>query len=699
MQIRRGFAAGWGLAVMACVAAAMPLQSQAAGSAPDRDPVRILSYEPFRPLTASTPAVSRKTSTGTLTRLQFDAYGRRFDLSLERNTRLTQALDLSNPEGPALSLYQGTIQRVAGSWVRLSAQGQDIRGMIWDGRELYIVELAQTLEAAGTALQKTSHANSIIFRLADTEIDPDAAFCEVDEVAPRDGKSAYSQLLNELKGSPIIMQAANAAVRLELSALGDSLFRRRYATDQRARDEILVRLNNVDGIFSSQLGIEIQVPTLQIKHSGNDPLSATTSPQALLDELGELRRRSPELRARGLTHLFTGRTLDGTGGTHPVGIAYTDALCSDRYGAGLTQSNGRGAWIESLTAAHEIGHNFGAIHDGEGQCASTPQNQYIMSPAVSPIAQEFSECSLVAMRPRLQSARCIIPLTPPDVTVPADLGTLHKAVTRPFEWELTVNNVGGSSATGVRVTILVPPVVLVDEAWVAGRSCTAGAGVISCDLGDIAGSGSRVVHLVLRSDSVGSSSIFARVTANNDSLLANNSGDGTLIIDPEADLAVSLQAPASIQAGSTTTASFTITNLAVIDADAVDVEFTLSGGITATSAEIAAGGCSVQAMSVRCSLPAVAARSGSSGNLTLAAATAGMATLRASVSGRYVDPNQTNDSTTQSIDVTATSANQNAGGSRGGGGSSSAGFVVALALLLATRRLARGVRPSHAGND
>lgn len=696
MQIRRGFTAAWGLAVVACAAAALPSQSQAAGANPERDPVRILSYEPFRPLTA-TSAVSRKPSTGTLTRLQFDAYGRRFDLSLEKNTRLTGALDLASPEGPALSLYQGTIQGIPGSWVRLSAQGAAVRGMIWDGRELFIVELAQTVETAGTTLQKARRADSVIFRLADAEVDPGTAFCgQADGVTPRDGKNAYSQLLNELKGSPIIMQTAGAAVRLELSALGDSLFRQRYATDQQARDEILVRLNNVDGIFSSQLGVEIQVPTLQIKNSSNDPLSPTSSPQTLLDELGELRRQTPELRERGLTHLFTGRTLSGTGGAHPVGIAYTDALCSDRYGAGLTQSNGRGAWIESLTAAHEIGHNFGAVHDGEGQCAWTPQNQYIMSPAVSPTAQEFSECSLAAMRPRVQSATCIIPLTPPDVSVPADLGTLHKAVTRPFEWDLTVSNVGGSTATGVRATILVPPVVLVDEAWVAGRSCTAGAGVISCDLGDIAGSGSRVVHLVLRSDSVGSSSISARVSADSDIELANNSGDGTLTIDPEADLAVSLEVPADVQADTTATATFTATNLSVIDAHSVAVDFALTGAIAATSAEIANGSCSVQAASVRCSLTAVAAHASVNGKLTLAAATAGTASVRARVSGRYVDPNSANDSAVRSIDVTATSANQNAGGSRGGGGSSGAGFVLGLTLLLAVRRVSHSARPRPA---
>ena len=49
-----------------------------------------------------------------------------------------------------------------------------------------------------------------------------------------------------------------------VSALGDARFRARYDSDQDAREAILTRLNNVDGIFSSQLAIEICVGTLSM---------------------------------------------------------------------------------------------------------------------------------------------------------------------------------------------------------------------------------------------------------------------------------------------------------------------------------------------------------------------------------------------------------------------------------------------------
>lgn len=562
MSVRRGMFAstmlgvglGACLRMCACAAFAVLTSSHVLGATPASDPtepdptepgptqigpIRILSYEPFRPLIEPTPPGTRKTSNGSVNRLRFDAYGRRFTLTLEKNARLTRALAQSplSQEGPTLSLYQGVIENIPGSWVRMSARGQTIRGMIWDGRDLYVVDLADAVRDSMVVPLAVEAASTVIFRLADTQVEPGASFCGTDgdagsDAAARSGKAAFTSLVNELKGSPVIMQAAGASVRLELAALGDSLFRARFASEQQARDEILLRLNNVDGIFSSQLGVEIQVPTLTIMNAATDTLSSTSVPKSLLDELGILRKKTPELYSRGLTHLFTGRNLDGD----TVGIAYTDALCRQQYGAGLTEVNNRGSWIESLIAAHEIGHNFGASHDGEGQCAGTPQDEYVMSPSVGQDASTFSQCSLNAILPRIQSAQCITALPPADLSVASDLGTLTRAVTEPFTWDLPVTNSGGSSAIDARVTLLVPPVVVVDEAWIAGGTCTSGAGVISCDMGDIPAGASRVIHLTLHSDVIGSNSISARVSAQNDTQPDNNTGDGTLVIDdPAAD--------------------------------------------------------------------------------------------------------------------------------------------------------------------
>lgn len=496
--------------------------------AADAAPARIRHYEPFNVVSASTG--SQKANTGTVRKAHFNAYGRRFDLSLEKNSKLAAALPAADGSGPTQTLYRGVIDNIPGSWVRLSAKGQTVRGMIWDGRDLYIVELADAVRDSLDAALPAPPGETVIFKLADAEMEKEAAFCATtDDGSTHSGSDAYKSLVTELKGSPVMQRAAGAGERLELSVYADAQFLARGAGEQEARDEILLRLNNVDGIFTAQLGVELQVPSMTIETPETASLSNTTSPSALLNEVHMLRGQTPELYTRGLTHVFTGRSLDG----NTVGIAYQNVLCNREYGAGLTEASGRGSWIESLIAAHEIGHNFGASHDGDtkAECGSTPTGQFLMSPSVNPNASTFSDCSLQTMRPRAQSASCIVVLPPADMSVAFDLGTLRQTVSTQFTWDLTVSNAGGSIAVDSRIDLVVPPTVQVDDAWVAGGTCTSGAGTISCLLGDVPGSATRVIHLTLHSDVVGTNSVSAQMSAQNDAQAANDVGNGTLVIE------------------------------------------------------------------------------------------------------------------------------------------------------------------------
>jgi len=686
MGVRGGnFTNSWrGAALCAAAFAIAP----AVGASLEAGPARVTHYEPFTMVAAAgsaTGSTARKASDGGVRDLHFDAYGRRFDLTLERNSRLADAVATASPAaaGAAQSLYRGSLDNVPGSWVRMSAKGQTVRGMIWDGRDLYVVELADAVRDAAAAPIQAPAGSTVIFKLADTLIENGATFCgaaDISGAGSQKGSDAYQSMLNELKGTPAIMRAAGASVRLELSALGDAAFHDRFASEQEARDEILLRLNNVDGIFSAQLGVEIQVPTLSIATDATDPFTATTVPGTLLNELGKLRKNTASLRARGLTHLFTGRNLDG----NTVGIAYQDTLCRQEFGVGLTEASGRGAWIESLIAAHEIGHNFGAAHDGDPDdaCAATPEGQFLMSPSVNQNASTFSDCSLAMMRPRMQAASCIVSLPPANLAIPADLGTVRQPLGMPFEWDLAVTNAGGSPALDSHVELLVPPVVTVDDAWVAGGTCTSGGGAITCQMGDIPGSTTRIVHLTLRSDVVGTNSISAHVGAQNDAQAADNDGSGTLVIDAAADLAAMLQSDSSVTTGSSVTANFSVTNLSAIAALTVNVEFTLSSGLAAASAQLAGGTCFVAAQTFRCTLPTLAAGATASGTVVINAVSAGAASVQASVQSSDVDPNAANDVAIKSITVTQPVSNPAQGGSAaGGGGGGSSGPLLLLGLL------------------
>src|SRR3954462_11641311 len=71
---------------------------------------------------------------------EFDAYGRRFALSLVDNDRLIDKLPgARKAELASYRLVRGAVEGSAGSWVRLVQSPAGIEGAIWDGHDLYAV--------------------------------------------------------------------------------------------------------------------------------------------------------------------------------------------------------------------------------------------------------------------------------------------------------------------------------------------------------------------------------------------------------------------------------------------------------------------------------------------------------------------------------------------------------------------------------
>jgi hypothetical protein len=522
------------LGCCAAIAALAAMDTQAANRIVNAQAIDLSS------LTSSVRAGRQKSSSDRID-AQFEAFDRRFELQLQVNSKWAAAQNAAS----ALALYRGSVGDQSDSWVRLGVNGQDIHGLIWDGHELFAIEPARDVrESLVTPVAGSPH--NVMFRIADTLLDPGSTSCGVEDPA---AKADYGALVRELKSQLRQERAPGATLKLEIGVLSDSAFLARFGSKQEARDAVLLRLNNIDGIYSSQLGVELQASTVMIDDAASDHLSAEADPSKLLAELANLRRNTAELRSRGLTHLFTGRDLQGT----TVGIAYVDALCDQKYGVGLTQASDSGAWIDSLVAAHEIGHNFGAPHDGESgkACASTPGGMYLMSPAVSG-NEAFSPCSLDLIRPKVQAAACITTLAPANVAIPASLGDVRQATDTPFEWQFSVVNQGGMTATDVHAQLSLPALLTLQSATVADGTCTSGAGTVDCDLGSIVGGATRIITLALQSSTAGSYPVSAAVSAQNDSSALDNAGAGSIAIETGND---SDQAPVNVSASPTAIAT------------------------------------------------------------------------------------------------------------------------------------------------
>lgn len=461
-------------------------------------------------------------------RASFDAYGRRFDLVLESNERLLAGLDEADRAAiPGVRLLRGTLAGVPSSWVRLAIDGDRQSGMVWDGRDLYVIEPAAEVARRAVNPLGVSGRKPVVYRLSDTQSDAGAATCEVvvpdRSAAKTTGLDEYRALVGSLKQAA---EASGLAGRLQVSAIADYEHYQYAGSSEAARSRIAAIFNDVDGIYSAQVGIQIELAgAITVFQDPTDPFT-TSDATALLDELGEYRRSQSSLSGTGVTHLVTGRDLTGS----TVGIAYLATLCLSRYGASLSQGTDS---LVALIAAHEIGHNFGAPHDGvaanSGQpanpCESTPRT-FLMAAQLNGNDQ-FSQCSLTQMQPEIDAASCILPvLATADLALSSTAAAVSTITGQPFALRASVASRGTADATSVQLTFAVPNgLVVVDGTATNGGTCATQAGGIACAWPALAAEATSSVSLTLRADAAGSYAVAATLVAADDASVGNDALD------------------------------------------------------------------------------------------------------------------------------------------------------------------------------
>ncbi|HEV7609851.1 MAG TPA: zinc-dependent metalloprotease family protein [Steroidobacteraceae bacterium] len=467
---------------------------------------------------------------------EFDAYGRRFALTLENNDRLLKAIPVARKAdlGQARVL-RGKVEGVPGSWVRLTRVGKNLEGAIWDGNDLYVVASYGSIVDKLTTPIVATPDQTVVYRLSDTlnGLPPD--FCGLvgsAETGNTDGSALqqYKSLVSELRVS-----AATVNDQIDISLVADTAFQTLLGAN--ATDAMLARLNIADGIFVEQVGVILAPTEFRLVPANADPFTKTDA-GALLDQLAAFRQATPASHSAGLTHLMTGKNLDG----NIIGIAFLDSLCDAHEGVSLGDSE-EGEFMSALVMAHEIGHNFGARHDGvAGVCADTPQT-YLMAPAINGSAQ-FSACSLTSMAASIANARgvCIGSAQYVDVAVSLPPSPYFAQTDGTFSLPITVHSYGNLPATNVRLKVTFPGYFPLVTATLTGATCSIAGGVVSCPLADFAAGEDRTLDMRVTGSTLGSYFVQAEVTTDNDRVLRNNTAQVQLGLQSGVDLGVTVVA-------------------------------------------------------------------------------------------------------------------------------------------------------------
>lgn len=497
---------------------------------------------------------------------EFDAYGRRFSVNLQSNERLMQALP---PEARSqltnALLLRGKLEGMQGSWVRLTRTSSGLEGAIWDGQDLYVVTSLARIQKNLTTPLNAAPGQTVVYRLSDTLDGLPEGFCGLDDhsdATDSHGVSAlkqYQSLVTQLATAA----AATPTEQLSLSLIADTSFQQQNGA--LSADAMLERLNIVDGIFAEQIGVLLQPSEFRLVPANSDPFTATDASQ-LLDQLSTFRSNTAEVRTAGLAHLFTGKNLDG----NTLGIAFRDALCDPSFGVSL--SNSEMGFLSALVMAHELGHNFGAEHDGAagGACASTDSG-FLMWPQFNG-SSVFSACSRETIAQSVAQARgiCVVPARYADLaaSAPANLDASANTV---FTLPITVRSIGNVVAVGATVRLSLPAPLSFQGADLPDGACTLAGTEVTCNLGDIPANSERVVELDLMSSQLWSTSIVATVGASNDFLTANATAQTYLRFTSAVDLALVMTvAPESLYANETIDITLDVTQTRTL---------TASGGI------------------------------------------------------------------------------------------------------------------------
>eukprot|EP01118_Nematostelium_gracile_P009136 TRINITY_DN3062_c0_g1_i1.p1 TRINITY_DN3062_c0_g1~~TRINITY_DN3062_c0_g1_i1.p1 ORF type:complete len:905 (+),score=258.59 TRINITY_DN3062_c0_g1_i1:29-2716(+) len=341
--------------------------------------------------TLSLPQLSKFSKRDTTFSVDFKAHDRTFQLDLERHTGIfsddlvfeyeaegeIKAFDFDTSvyyKGKArMGSDEGTFS------LRLDEDTQSLHGVIVGNQENWMLE--------SSSLHGSHDEPMVIYKWSDVE--EHEAPCGVTAQHEHKQNITASSHMQQLRNVHSLRQAQSTCT---IGLIADSRIFQAFGSKVFNILQLMVdTMTNIETIYRNQNigGFQI-VGTRVYTDPATDPfVGSATNAEKFLNAVGtQVRNVGPANKC--LVHGFTHAEWNG-----PVGLAWVGHTCNPGGGSGVSTSyNGanrppNGVRFLTIVTGHEIGHNFGANHDG----ADIPN--FIMAPAVSTQQKRiFSQFSL-----------------------------------------------------------------------------------------------------------------------------------------------------------------------------------------------------------------------------------------------------------------------------------------------------------------
>jgi hypothetical protein len=345
--------------------------------------------------------------------------------------------------------FKGTVEGVEGSQARFTIDGGTIEGLIIARGEKFFVEPAShyTGEAAPT--------DFLFYRESDVIID-NPIECRVETLSEKVNEQFSRVSPSATSGTTPQAAKLSPTREAEIATEADFEFYQANGSNATtANNEILSIINQVDGVYQSEMGIAFKVIYQRVWTTSADPYDATTL-SGLLGQVQANWANSPPAgsETRDLVHMWTGRDLDGfqTGLAYSTvtvnGVQSNGVVCRfQQYSVGVSE---RQTLVPQkyIVPAHEIGHNFSAQHpedSGHAECALTIMSGIVQTNTVFSFCQ-FSRDEITNYVNA--NGSCLATVTAPATTVQFST-TDYRVAEGTGSVQVTVTRSSGTGASTV----------------------------------------------------------------------------------------------------------------------------------------------------------------------------------------------------------------------------------------------------------
>ncbi|MGQ7842996.1 M12 family metallo-peptidase [Granulosicoccus sp. 3-233] len=290
-------------------------------------------------------------------------------------TRETQWLDshLTSDLPPSIGVFDGTVEGVEGSWVRVVLEQDSISGVVNMGGRQYRLQpgnLIGTLDYYQPRSRKREPEPGLHSDLAESLQGLDALHAPPAQGLANLGSRSRS-IQTDMRAVPV-------------SIVVDSQYDRYYGG--RGMSNALNNLNVADGVYR-ELGLALSLDEAMTLTAEADPLDlGAVTLESILRSFRDYRLQYKTLfEDSALTYLFTGNPKTDV----TLGLAWIGTACRlDGYDVGVTTPSTFG----DVLLSHELGHSLGALHDTDTACDDNARS--LMWPNISERTDaEFSSCS------------------------------------------------------------------------------------------------------------------------------------------------------------------------------------------------------------------------------------------------------------------------------------------------------------------